>query len=453
MLNPLKSFFGIEELPSNTQQLLMKFFFLFGIFMLLFNLFNTFIFLEYIDKFGYELTGVILAVGFLAQLLTDYPTGSLSDYIGQRYVVALSLIFASVGCLLISLYNDFNVFLLASVCFGISMGQLSGSFQTYLDNNYKKSTGKTIDPERKIYSFAFQRMGTIFSTIMACSFFIGGLLSTLISRKFVFLITSFCMFFYIPIIILFLKDLTPDKNIDNATSILPPKRHNYFHYFISGIKFVFSSRKSFFMILGLSFIYLVEGLWFTLILFPFYFSYTGNDAGVGLIRGLIFVSGAFLQIYSAKYTKRMDTKNLAKFSTVYYVLFYICAIGILFWIPPHGTFNIVGIILVLLLMLFIVNGLGVLVFTLFQRTMMIEIPSESRNSVYSLLPSIALLLQIPFLPIFGSIIESGGLIAGIEVLLGISSIGCFFLFLFHYFSGNSELTIPLAPIETTPVAD
>ena len=84
----------------------------------------------------------------------------------------------------------------------------------------------------------------------------------------------------------------------------------------------------------------------------------------------------------------------------------------------------------------LVNGVGTISFTLRQRTMIIKVPSEHRNSVYSLLPTLSLLFQIPLLPVVGSIIEEGGLSSGVILLLVLSIIGSSLLFLYHFFDNK-----------------
>ncbi|MFW9991728.1 MAG: hypothetical protein ACFFD4_06685 [Candidatus Odinarchaeota archaeon] len=55
-----------------------------------FMLSSTFQVLYTIDHLGFALASVTVAIMFLVQLVTDYPSGSLGDLIGQRWVMTIS---------------------------------------------------------------------------------------------------------------------------------------------------------------------------------------------------------------------------------------------------------------------------------------------------------------------------------------------------------------------------
>ena len=44
------------------------------------------------------------------------------------------------------------LYLIAAIFFGAGQGQINGSFESYLDNNYKIAM-KDLDQDRKIYGF------------------------------------------------------------------------------------------------------------------------------------------------------------------------------------------------------------------------------------------------------------------------------------------------------------
>ena len=161
-----------------------------------------------------------MGIAFFAQYLTDYPNGSLPDYIGQRYLISFSLLFFSIDYFLISKYDGYMLYLIAAIFFGAGQGQINGSFESYLDNNYKIAM-KDLDQDRKIYGFMYQRIITIGSLCMAMSFVLGGIISTIYSRSAVFELTSILAILLIPIILFFLKDI----KIEGSTTDKPKKNH------------------------------------------------------------------------------------------------------------------------------------------------------------------------------------------------------------------------------------
>ena len=80
--------------------------------------------------------------------------------------------------------------------------------------------------------------------------------------------------------------------------------------------------------------------------------------------------------------------------------------------PPTNNFNLLGIILTFFL-LCMVGPIINIALTLIQRIMIDLVPSEFRNSVYSLIPTIFSLIGILVVPLAGIIIEDFGFAAGI----------------------------------------
>ncbi len=399
----------------------------------LFGFGNSFIFLAFIDTFDFGTSGILIAVVFTAQFLTDYPTGSLSDYIGQRFVIALSMLFLGIGYFLIAMYNGLVVYFVAALLFGMGMGQLSGSFESFLDNNYKIIMNGE-DTDRKIYGFMYQRMGITGALFMSVSFVIGGFISSTFSRNILFELQSLLLIIFIPLFIFYLKDTKSDSPIMDD-----PHKPSYFSLFKGGFSFLLSSRKILSLFIGLAIIMAADGVWGSLMLFPFYYGYTGSDAGVGTFRAIIFVVGAILIIYISRFNKKISSSQLGKFGFLYSFTYFTSAMLILAFLPINNTFNILGCILVLLMMTFSNNLIGSLFFTLSQRVLSVTVPSEQRNSIYSLLPSIALILQIPLLPIVGNIVQKSGMVIGAGILLVMTFIGSGFIYLFHYYDNKQEV--------------
>lgn len=420
----LNNFLGILDLPTQTQNLIRKYLLLYFMFSFIALLGQSYIILNYIQYWGFYYAGILSSVSLLVQLMTDYPTGSLSDYIGQRNVIALACFFMAFSYFLISQYNSLLIYFFASISFGLGVGQISGAFESYLDNNYKK-TALQVDSDRKIYGFVYQRMMTLANMVNSISIIGGGFLSVLLSRNTLFLMVSILFLLYIPIVILFLKDYKV------ADDILQENKKTILFYLLGGIKFFLSSKESFLLIMSRVSIMVIEGLWVELMLFPFYFAYTGSDIGVGLFRGIILLASFFLRVYSTKYTRKIGDKHVGLLNLLYYIVFFPSLIVLFVFIPIHNSFNLLGGVLGLLILLMSIGVISLIVKTSFQRILLKNIPSDNRNSVYSLMPSIANFIQILLLPLFGFIIEGGGLLAGAQFLFCLSLLSLVFIFFYQ----------------------
>lgn len=446
MLGFFKNFFGINEIPDDAQNLVLRFFPLYVIYVSFLGLGSSFIILAFIDKFGFGTAGFLMAVISTAQFLTDYPTGSFSDYIGQRFVLALSLIFLSIAYFIISTVSSYVLFFIAAMFIGFGQGQLSGTFETYLDNNYKV-TMKDMDEDRKIYGFMFIRVRTIGFLCTALAFVVGGLISNFYSRNSVFELEGFLLIGLIPFIIYYLKDVKTEES-----SIIRPKNKSYFYHFKGGFSFLLSSKKFLFLFIGLALMIASSGIWDTLVLLPIYFGYTGSDAGVGSFRAIIWIIGSLVIIYAARLHKKLNNNDLGKFSFLFGITFYSSAILILTFIPLSNSFNILGCLLIFLIITFSENLIKGLYVALSQRVLSVKVPSEKRNSIYSLLPSIGLILEIPFLPLVSYVIESSEIALGVGILLVLSLIGSGFIFMYHYLD-NKDISISttenMDPIKST----
>jgi hypothetical protein len=53
---------------------------------------NIFFILFAINKLGFTKASIIVSFIMLVQLITDYPSGSLGDYIGQKWVLIIDKI-------------------------------------------------------------------------------------------------------------------------------------------------------------------------------------------------------------------------------------------------------------------------------------------------------------------------------------------------------------------------
>ncbi|MFW9904595.1 MAG: MFS transporter [Candidatus Thorarchaeota archaeon] len=403
---------GTQELPAQVQYYMRTFLYLSMIISFLGSLSSTFYVLFSIDHIGFALTAVCSSIMLATQLIFDYPSGSLGDWIGQRWVLAIAFIFYGISFLFLISAQTVLDFALIAVINGFGNAQSSGAFATWVDNNYSVAVGNA-DPDRKIYGFSTTRVNSLNNLALAASFLIGGTIATLISRRIVFAIQFGLTIIIIFLILIYLRDIKVESQNVDKTEIKSSKVSNYFKYLKGGISFLFSSKAAFLFLIGNGIFNVTWMIWGGLVLFPLYFGYTGTDALAGLLRTSIFLTGIPLSFYIARVNKRISNERLPIFLLLSTITFFPSFILLTTVMPPANEFNILGIALTFLFLWIIVGTVFNIAQTLIQRIMIDFVPSEHRNSIYSLMPTIFSLIGIPVVPLAGIIIENSGLAAGI----------------------------------------
>ncbi|MHA2226856.1 MAG: MFS transporter [Candidatus Hodarchaeales archaeon] len=431
---------GTEELPVKAQRHMSSFLLFAMIISFLMSLSSTFYVLFTIDNIGFALAAVATSIMLFTQLIFDYPSGSLGDWIGQRWVLAIAFIFYSINFFLLTTAQTFTDFAIIAIINGFGNAQSSGAFETWVDNNYRKVAGES-DPDRKIYGFSRSRVDSINNLSLAASFIVGGTMATMISRQFVFLLQFGITLIVIILILIFIKDIKTDDEEKSPTTT--KSLGDYFKYLRGGISFLFSSKKSFFFLVGLSVYNVTWSVWGSLILFPIYFGYTGADVLASVLRTSLFLFGIPTGFYMANISKKISNEKLPHILFLITILFFPSFITLTYLVPPQNELNIIGIAFTFILLASLAGSVFSLSLTLSQRIMLDLVPSEFRNSVYSLMPTIFAIIGIPVLPIAGAAVESFGLPAGILI----AGITCFMGFVFITLALRSK-SVTILPTET-----
>ena len=206
----MNSFLGTEQLPTSGQILMKKYLTLSSASVFSINLSSTIMILFIIDHIGYSYTGLITAIMILTQFLTDYPTGSLGDKIGQKNVLLIALLFHLLAFILLTLSIStslkLEVYLIIGIAFGLGNAFTSGTIESWLDNNYNSLVGPNYDVDRKIYGFSTSRVDSFTIIPSITAFMIGGLLSSLINRIVVFQMRILTILILMIIVFLFMND-------------------------------------------------------------------------------------------------------------------------------------------------------------------------------------------------------------------------------------------------------
>ena len=216
-----------------------------------------------------------------------------------------------------------------------------------------------------------------------------------------------------------------------------PSSSNFLTFLLGGFKFLVSSKSTFFFLMGMSLIYAALNVWGSLILFPIYFGYTGSDGLASLFRTIMFFVGIPIGIYMAKISQKFPNTKLPFFDFLITLIYYLPFFILLAFIPPADELNLPGAILTALLLTIGVNCIYDIAETLRGRTMVDLVPSEFRNSVYSLIPTLTSIFGIFTLPIAGSLIEQYGLNLGIVVPLVLSFFGATGIYFSQYFRNSN----------------
>jgi hypothetical protein len=136
---------------------------------------------------------------------------------------------------------------------------------------------------------------------------------------------------------------------------------------------------------------------------------------------------------------KFATERVSSFyllGTTFYNLSFLFLLTIL---PPEDSLNIIGLVMTAILLTLANNVLLDIAGTLQGRKMVDLVPSENRNAVYSLIPSLVSILGIPLLPITGSIIKQWGLNVGIIIPFFAGLLGSLFILISFYFKPKKTI--------------
>ncbi len=447
----INKYLGTEEIPNHAQAFFRKFLVIQSLSTFLLVLSNTFFVLYSIDNIGFGLTGITLSFSFLIQLLCDYPSGSLGDWLGQRWILTISYISYGIAFSLMTTAQAFDEFMLIAFFNGLANAQASGTLATWLDNNYQKVV-KNFDEDRKIYGFGRSRVQTMTRVASAISFIIGGYLATMFSRQFVFGIQAILIAPLILIVLYAIRDV--QTGIGKIKKDTDEVKESYFSHFVGGLGFLFSTKAAFFFLVGTALLFASFTIWGNLILFPIYFGYTGTDGMASILRTTAFVLGVPISIYIAKLSQRFKVDKAPFITFLFVFLFYPGFIVLTTLNPVTNEFNLLGCVISIIFLAGIIPTIFDLGGILRQRIMLDLVPSKNRNAVYSLIPTIISLFGIFLLPISSYMIEQINLTAGIFLAFLVALVGASFIALGIHFhlTASVDVTSSSVQVDEVPVA-
>lgn len=369
---------------------------------------NTFLILHALEFVTLTELSLIIAVQFAIQAVASYPSGALGDWIGQRWVLFTAALTYGIGFIILSQAIDFFTILIAFTFVALAQSQESGTFIAWFDNNYKLYAAE--DKGRRTYSQFYGKFTMFSNILMAISFILGGFVITFIGRPIMFIIQGSLLVLVSLMLLRFMKDHKGLKR--NKMSISA-----YFRYLRGGMETVVKNKTLRLMVLGLMISGAGWAIWGGLILFPFYMSYATTDAWTAILRSSIFIFGALCTGAAGLLSKRIERlqKWLALVVLLLDVLFFIGIFILLTVHPAPSSFSLISLIFVVLTFT-IAFAPRYLADVLRPRFYLDVIPDENRNAVYSLIPTLTMIVSIFAVPIGGVLIETLGTETSILIL-------------------------------------
>jgi MFS family permease len=378
---------------------------------------GTFTILFFLDYLNFIEVGLLLALGMFIQALTDYPTGALGDYVGQKNVLVIAFTLHVISIIILLTATTFFQFLIYVVLSSLGLSQESGALMAWFDNSYKFCAVEE-DPDRTKYGAFMGTMNISTRTLGAGMIILSGILAVTYDRRTLFL-------FQLGILIIYL--ISVFLLINRVPRELDAEKPNYWRILSRGLKFVTTSKGhlAFFLAITLA-MGAIAGIWGNLILFPLYASYGKTDDMIAFLRFITWGFGILIGVLIIRPTKKIKNTKRALMWLYFPSIagLFICVTAYYALLPPDPAFN---------LFKFIGLALSFNILSIFRNVEEILegrfwidfIPDETRNALYSLVSTFVMVFGIPASIVGGFIIESSGILSGmvvvtiIEILAGI----------------------------------
>ncbi len=379
---------------------------------------------------GFAFVGVLASISMAVQLVLDYPTGGVGDWIGQRWILLSAFACYAFSFFLTALASTFRYFwffIIIYIVQAIAAAQQSGAIASWFDNNYR-ATAK--DPERKAYSVAQGRLGMLFQISATAVLIPGAILATFFGYQFVFTFQAIlCTVMGISALILF-RDF-PEVSENRPHRSLKA----YYGVLKDGLRFAFSTRLVAFLIIGLVLMTSTLTVWGNMILFLLYYSYLSySDVAVAIFRTVLFATGVLWIERAGVWTRNLSPPKWIPRSRLFQTcgpIFYFVMAIIVFILPPlvlPFPYMYLQIPTLLICAGFILTGIfSAFTNILEQRLLLDLIPDGIRNGIYSLFPTLTLLFSVPQILFFAMILPTYKMPAVLFGLGIISAIGLLIL--------------------------
>ncbi|MHA2097166.1 MAG: MFS transporter [Candidatus Kariarchaeaceae archaeon] len=431
----------IENLSDDAKSLSLKFFYFTLATAILTTISSTFLVLHVIDTVekdrAFELLGTIIAVQFFVSAMTDFPTGVLADWVGHKWILTIAYILFALSSTILIIADSFAGLLIAFIVLALANGQASGALQAWFDNNYKVIT-MIDDPEREIYREFLGKSSMLFQYGSSIFFIIGGIIATLFP-------SGRLIVFGLQAIFMLILAFAFSRSLDNVSAHVQPEKSSegYFELLTKGLRFAISSRLTIFFIAASVIWVAVAMVWYNLVLMPVYFGYTGSDFGAGTLRWIIWFGSAYFTGKAGSISKKLNERDWIPRIRLIFVLAFFGLTGVLVRIFPidNPKFNLAAV--GILILIFVGSAAFGSVGELLTRKLFLEIvPDDMRNSIYSLLPTLGLIIGTPIVYLLGLWIADIGFSTAIFIFVLFALIGVVFEFLaMQYYYPSARETV------------
>ena len=422
----------------------------------------------FIDGLG--LLGILVAVQMIAQTALDYPSGALGDAIGQRWVIAIGNALFGVVFFMVSLVNSSTPFVYLVIIYalqGVAQSQISGAWGAWFDNNYKVAMPH--DKERKQYGVFWGRIGMVGQIASTAALIPGSILAAAFRRPFVFQLEAVGAVIFAVLVMKYIRDFPEVEALREKR----PSMSEYTSLLKEGVSYLWKTPFVKYLVVGTMLAASAINVWGSLLLFPIYYSYLITDVAVASYRTLAFIPGVAANERSGIWSQKFEPKKwIPRFRLLQacgFVFFVIMAIVMAIFPPIESATQIVTILLpftnIVLIELPLEHVIPIIIlFSLFtvsmffggfaeiltQRTLLDAIPSRNRNSLYSLQPTILLLISTPQIAILGWLIPIIGFPATLLICSAVSLSG---VLVIRYALSLEKPVVEMENAEETQSAD
>jgi MFS family permease len=393
---------------------------------------------------GMTYVGFLVIIQMVVQTLFDYPTGVIGDWLGQRYILATAYLTYAFAFYLTSLVTTTTPVLLLVIVYalmGFASSQQSGALGSWLDNNWQVAMAE--DEGRKQYGVFIGKLGMLGWLTTTLILIPGGILATIFGRPWVFQFQAMLC------VLISFASINLVRNLPEAEEHKQtrPGLDEYFSLLREGIQYLFSSSYVKYLLLGSMLVNSCISVWANLILFPMYYSYLLTDVAVASFRTVVMIPLVFYSERSGIWAKRYSPKKwiprfrfLQSAGAAFFWIFAL--IMFIFPVPPPNsplidyTFPGTDILVlrvpiasiipvaIMILVFFTVGIFYQLANVLTSRVFIDAIPNRVRNGVYSLFPTVVLLMSIPQIGFFGWLLSVAPLPLTLILVGIISTVGC-----------------------------
>jgi MFS family permease len=400
---------------------------------------------SYID--GLVLAGVLIIIQKAVQTLFDYPTGTLGDLVGQRWILFSAFLTYAVAFYLVSFVTSSSPFILFVVIYGLmgfAASQESGALGAWFDNNYRLAVPE--DKDKKQYGVFIGKLAMLIRGARASAILVGATIAVSIGRAFAFQLQSIICVTIALLSLILVTDLPIVREAQEAED----EEREYFALMSQSLHHIFGNPYLMYLILGNTLFMSIAFTWTELIMYPFLYNYLISDLAVASLMAIVIIIFAVLFERSGVWAKRFEPELwIPRFRFIQSagaLFFWLFALLALVFPPlsldsemidifiPFTEFSILQIpmaamIPVLLILIIWISG-GVffgIAAILWIRVLIDFIPNRIRNGIYSLLPTLVVIAAIPQVAILGWLIPQTGITITLLLSGVVSTGGVYFL--------------------------